>query len=151
VTLSGGFSEYVVLSVHFCVISVGGINCFSSDASKVYKIQNLTDEEATLVEPAACAIHGLDKLAAPVGIEVLIIGAGPTGLILAQLLKLNGAFRVVIAANKGIKTKIAKELEAGHEYLELDRQNPQAQWETLKQENPHGFDVVVRAIICHLT
>jgi D-arabinitol dehydrogenase (NADP+) len=89
----------------------------------------------------------LDKLAAPVGIEVLIIGAGPTGLILAQLLKLNGASRVVIAANKGIKIKIAKELEAGHEYIELDRQTPQAQWEKIKQENPHGFDVVVRTNI----
>lgn len=28
---------------------------------------------------------------------------GPTGLILAQLLKLNGAAKVTLAANKGIK------------------------------------------------
>lgn len=117
------------------------MNC--SDASKVYKIHNLTDEEATLVEPAACAIHGLDKLAAPVGIEVLIIGAGPTGLIMAQLLKLNGASRVVIAANKGIKTKIASDLDAGHEVIELDRENPESQWDKIRAENPYGFDVVV--------
>jgi threonine dehydrogenase-like Zn-dependent dehydrogenase len=52
---------------------------------------------------------------------VLLLGAGPTGLILAQLLKLNGAMRVVIAANKGIKMDIAKQLEAGDEYIELDR------------------------------
>lgn len=95
------------------------------------------------MEPAACAIHGLDKLAAPVGIEVLIIGAGPTGLILAQLLKLNGASRVVIAANKGIKTKIAQDLDAGHEYIELDRENPGSQWDQIKKDNPYGFDVVV--------
>jgi D-arabinitol dehydrogenase (NADP+) len=49
-------------------------------SKKVYKIRNLTDEEATLVEPASCAIHGLDKLDPPVGIEALIFGAGPTGL-----------------------------------------------------------------------
>ena len=63
----------------------------SSDSPqhKLYKIHNLTDEEATLIEPAACAIHGLDKLNPPVGIDVLLLGAGPTGLILAQLLKLN--------------------------------------------------------------
>lgn len=50
-----------------------------SHSKKVYKIHNLTDEEATLVEPASCAIHGLDKLNPPVGVDVLIFGAGPTG------------------------------------------------------------------------
>lgn len=110
----------------------------------MYRIYNLTDEEATLVEPAACAIHGLDKLDAPVGVNALIIGAGPTGLILAQLLRLNGAHHVTIAANKGIKTQIAQELGAGDEVVELDRLNATAQWEEIKQKNPHGFDVVVR-------
>jgi len=45
-------------------------------SEKVFKINNLTDEEATLIEPAACAIHGVDKLALPVGSEVLVMGAG---------------------------------------------------------------------------
>jgi len=111
----------------------------------LYKIHNLTDEESTLLEPAACAIHGLDKLNPPVGIEVLLLGAGPTGLILAQLLKLNGASRVVIAANKGIKMDIAKKLNAADEYIELDRKAPEAQWQKLKDDNPYGFDVVVEA------
>ncbi|KAH9852438.1 NADP+-dependent D-mannitol dehydrogenase [Lenzites betulinus] len=128
VSLHGGFAEYVVF-----------------DGKKVYKIHNLSDEEATLVEPAACAVHGMDKLDTAVGVEALIIGSGPTGLILAQLLKLNGAMRVVVAANKGIKMDIAKQLEAGDEYVELDRENPSAQWEELKQKNPYGFDVVVEA------
>ena len=116
-----------------------------SKQHKLYKIKNLTDEEATLLEPAACAVHGLDKLNPPVGVEALVLGAGPTGLILAQLLKLNGASRVVIAANKGIKMDIAQQLEAGDEYIELDRQNPEAQWKKLRQDNPYGFDVVVEA------
>ncbi|KAI0073640.1 GroES-like protein [Panus rudis PR-1116 ss-1] len=128
VTQDGGFAEYIVYH-----------------QSKCYKIHNLTDEESTLLEPAACAIHGLDKLNPPVGIDVLIFGAGPTGLILAQLLKLNGAHKVTIAANKGIKMDIAKQLEAGDEYIELDRQNPGPQWEQLKKDNPYGFDVVVEA------
>jgi len=128
VTLDGGFAEYIVYQ-----------------QKKLYKIKNLTDEEATLLEPAACAIHGLDKLNPPVGVEVLLLGAGPTGLILAQLLKLNGAARVVIAANKGIKMDIAKQLEAGDEYIELDRQNPDPQWAKLKADNPYGFDIVVEA------
>lgn len=128
VTQEGGFAEYIAYPQH-----------------KLYKIHNLTDEESTLLEPAACAIHGLDKLNPPVGVDVLLLGAGPTGLILAQLLKLNGALRVVIAANKGIKMDIAKELDAADEYIELDRQNPEPQWQKLKQDNPYGFDVVVEA------
>lgn len=114
-----------------------------SQSKKVYKIYNLTDEEATLVEPASCAIHGLDKLNAPPGVDVLILGAGPTGLILAQLLKLNGAARVVIAANKGIKTQVARDLNCADEYVELDRDDPSPQWAHLKKANPYGFDVVV--------
>ncbi|KAF8886540.1 NADP+-dependent D-mannitol dehydrogenase [Infundibulicybe gibba] len=128
VTQSGGFAEYVVYKQH-----------------KLYKVHNLSDEDSTLLEPAACAIHGLDKLNPPVGIEVLLLGAGPTGLILAQLLKLNGASRIVIAANKGIKMDIAKQLDAGDEYIELDRQNPEAQWKKLKDDNPYGFDAVIEA------
>lgn len=117
----------------------------SSSAHKVYIIKNLADEEATLIEPAACAVHGMDKLGTAVGIDALVIGAGPTGLVLAQLLKLNGATKVVIAANKGIKTELAQQLQAADEYVELDRQSPDAQWEQLKKDNPYGFDVVVRA------
>lgn len=118
---------------------------YYSHQKKLYKIHNLTDEESTLIEPTACAIHGLDKLNPPVGIEVLVLGAGPTGLILAQLLKLNGASRVVIAANKGVKMDIAKQLNAADEYVEMDRENPDAQWKKLKEGNPYGFDVVVEA------
>ena len=116
-----------------------------SPQHKLYKIKNISDEEATLLEPAACAIHGLDKLNPPVGTEVLLLGAGPTGLILAQLLKNNGAHRVVLAANKGIKMDLAKQLNAADEYIELDRQNPEAQWQKLKDDNPYGFDIVVEA------
>lgn len=118
---------------------------FASSHEKLYKINNLTDEQATLLEPASCAIHGLDKLGPAVGTEVLLLGAGPTGLILAQLLKLNGAARVVIAANKGIKTQIAKDLDCADEYIELDREDPAAQWAQIKKDNPYGFDVVVEA------
>lgn len=65
------------------------------------------------------------------------------GLILAQLLKLNGASKVVIAANKGIKTQIARKLDAGDVYIELDRADPSAQWRQMKEDYKRGFDVVV--------
>jgi len=128
VTLPGGFAEYIAY-----------------DYKKLYKINNLSDLEATLLEPAACALHGLDKLRPPVGCEVLMMGAGPTGLILAQLLKLNGAAKVVLAANKGTKMDLARKLDAADVYIDLDRKNPTAQWEQIRKDYPYGFDVVVEA------
>ena len=87
----------------------------------------------------------MDKLNIKVGVEALVIGAGPTGIVLAQLLKFNGATKVVIAANKGVKTELARKLGAADEYVELDRADPKPQWEKLKKDNPYGFDVVVEA------
>lgn len=125
----------------FCVYTVSEeLTDFPlSHYSKLYTFKNLTDEEATLLEPASCAIHGLDKLRPKIGVEVLLFGAGPTGLILAQLLKQNGARRVVIAAPAGMKMELAKKLNAGDEYVELVRGDKEAQakqWAELRKNNP---------------
>ncbi|KAH7104978.1 GroES-like protein [Auriculariales sp. MPI-PUGE-AT-0066] len=128
IQVNGGFSEYLTFPQR-----------------KVYRIHNLADEDATLLESAACAVHGLDQLKPDIGIEVLVLGSGPTGLILAQLLKLNGATKVAIASNKGVKMDTARKLEAGHVFYEIDRKAPEETWQKIKQENPMGFDVVVEA------
>lgn len=128
VTMNGGFAEY-------CAYPAG----------KVFKIHNLTDVDATLLEPAACAAHGLERIAPKFGSSVLMFGAGPTGLCLAQLLRQNGASHVVIAAPGGLKMDLAKKLDAADEYIELSRTDPQTQFNKLKEDNPYGFDIVVEA------
>lgn len=50
-------------------------------AARVFKFKNLSDVDATLLEPASCAAHGLDKIAPKMGSSVLLFGAGPTGLV----------------------------------------------------------------------
>ena len=62
---------------------------------------------------------------------------------MAQLLKLNGASRVVVVARKGVKMDVAKKLEVADEYIELDSVNPADELVRLKDRNPFGFDVVV--------
>ncbi|EAS33921.3 chlorophyll synthesis pathway protein BchC [Coccidioides immitis RS] len=128
VTMNGGFAEY-------CAYPAG----------RVFKIQNLSDVDATLLEPASCAAHGLDKISPKMGSTVLMFGAGPTGLVLAQMLRLNGGCKVVIAAPEGLKMNLAKSLDAADEYIPLSRQDPSAQFEALKAANPYGFDIVVEA------
>ena len=66
-----------------------------------------------------------------------MIGAGPTGVVLAQLLKLNGGCHVTLAANAGIKMELAQKLEAADEYIFLDRKHPEKQWEQIKTDNPY--------------
>jgi D-arabinitol dehydrogenase (NADP+) len=39
--------------------------------------------------------------------------------------------------------RIARQLEAGDEFIELDRDNPTSQLTQLKEDAKHGFDVVV--------
>lgn len=79
------------------------------------------------------------------GSRVLMFGAGPTGLVLAQMLKHNGGCHVVIAAPEGLKMDLAKKVDAGDEYVALSRKDPAAQFEKIKSENPYGFDIVVEA------
>ena len=142
VTMDGGFAEY-------CAYPAG----------KVFKIQNLSDVDATLLEPASCAAHGLDKISPKLGSSVLMFGAGPTGLVLSQMLRHNGGCNVVVAAPEGLKMDLAKKLGAGdvspfdgawlkksrcwwwqQSYVALSRENPEAQFEQIKKDHPYGFD-----------
>ncbi|EQK97333.1 L-threonine 3-dehydrogenase [Ophiocordyceps sinensis CO18] len=40
---------------------------------------------------------------------------------------------------------LAKNLDAADTYIELSRENPDAQFAQLKKDNPYGFDIVVEA------
>ncbi|KAJ7578195.1 NADP+-dependent D-mannitol dehydrogenase [Mycena floridula] len=125
-SLSGGFSEYIAVPI-----------------TQVHKIFNLTDEEAALVEPLSCAVHGVDLLNLPSGSDALVLGAGPSGLMFAQILKYNGAAKVVLASNKGVKMDTAKKLNMADEYIELDRNDSEGQWAQIRAKYPQGFDAVV--------
>lgn len=127
-TVDGGFAEYCAYP-----------------AEKLFHFEKLSWEEATLFESASCAIHGMDRIRPSVGSSILLIGAGPTGLCLAQLLRANGGAHLVLASNQGPKMDLARKLDCADEYLDLDRQDPSKQWVDLKKRYPYGFDVVVEA------
>lgn len=128
--VDGGFAEYATYPAH-----------------RVFKFKNLSDIDATLTEAAACAAHGLDRIAPQMGSKVLLFGAGPTGLMLAQLLRQNGGCHIVLAAPGGLKMELAKSLDAADEYMELPReaQAAAARMDNLRIDHPYGFDIVVEA------
>jgi L-iditol 2-dehydrogenase len=106
---------------------------------------DLSAAKAALVEPLACAVKGVEDVAIQEGEKVLVIGAGPLGLMLARLSVLVGAEvttvddqsdRLAVAAELGVTNTVAERLS-----LEL--------LERLRDEyTPHklGFDCVIEAV-----
>lgn len=45
--------------------------------------------------------------------------------------------------------ELAKKLDCGDEYIDLERDDPELQWADLKKRYPYGFDVVVEASGSH--
>lgn len=127
VTRNGGFAEYLKVK-----------------ADRVFAIHNLEAREAVMVEPTACALHGTEVLDAKPGSDVLLFGAGPTGQVLAQLVKLNGAARLVVAAPPGRKLDLISRL-AADDVVAMDRQNPEVHRKRLQELSPNGFDYVIEA------
>ena len=124
---AGGFAEYVAVS-----------------ADHAYKIHNLSYREAVMTEPTACAIHGMDVIDLDAGSQVLLFGAGPTGILLAQLLKQNGAAHLVVAAPPGAKLELVKELAADR-IIAIDRHDYGKHREMILEAYPGGFDAVIDA------
>jgi D-arabinitol dehydrogenase (NADP+) len=127
VTGPGGYAEYVVVN-----------------HDKVFLIGNLSYDEAVMIEPTACAVHGLDIIDVKPGDDILMFGTGPTGLILAQLLKHAGAGNVVVVASDIRKLEVAKELGVDHT-VQMDRSNYSKHEKELLELFPKGFDIVVDA------
>jgi D-arabinitol dehydrogenase (NADP+) len=67
----------------------------------------------------------------------LIFGAGPTGLVLAPMLRQNGCCNAMVVAPGGLRMEMVRKLDAGDKYIELFRGSSQAQLNALKAENPY--------------
>ncbi len=103
----GGLAEFVrvpALNVQLDVLPLPG---------------ELSFEAATLIEPLACCVRGINRAAIQPGDSVLILGAGSNGLILAQLAQQRGATRVMIV--DPIAYRLQRALDAGIDFA-LDPQ-----------------------------
>lgn len=94
----GGFSQY---------FRVPAPN-LTRDTLKI--ADNLSFEEATLIEPIACCIRALRKCNIQIGDTVAIIGAGPSGIVHAMLSRYFGAGQVIVSDLIDYRLKAAKGL-----------------------------------------
>ena len=128
VTGPGGFAEYVVVN-----------------HDKVFRIsESLSFDDASFAEPTACAIHGMDMIDVRMGDNVLMFGAGPTGLILAQLLRHGGAGNIVVAAPTKFKLDLIEKLNIGIP-VQIDLENSENHIKKIKNIMPVGFDIIIDA------
>jgi D-arabinitol dehydrogenase (NADP+) len=111
-----------------------------------FSVDGLPKDTAVFAEPAACAMHGLETLELRPGASALVFGAGPTGLLLAQLIASGGASSVTVAAPKRFKLDTAAKLRVDRT-IQIDRDDPEGTIAKVRQASPtgDGYDVVVEA------
>lgn len=116
VTLPGGMAQYAVVPEK-AVFSIGG----------------LPFVHGAFVEPLSCVLYGVERAGIRLGDRVLILGAGPIGMLLSQSIQLRGACEIT-------------QVDKNSSRLELAVHNGAARVETsvdaLEEE---AFDVVIDA------
>lgn len=83
---------------------------FAVDASKVTPIpQEMSFEEGAMIEPLAVAVHAVKQMGNVQGMNIVVIGAGPIGNLVAQTAKGMGAAKVMITDVSDLRLEKAKE------------------------------------------
>lgn len=117
----------------------------TADHRQVFSVAGIEPESAVFVEPTACAMHGVETLDPRPGSSALVIGAGPTGLLLAQLLASSGAATVTVADVVEAKLRTAAAL--GVDRTVLATRDAGDDIDRLRDASPDGdgYDIVVEA------
>lgn len=83
-----------------------------------YKLpENVSLQEGALIEPLAVAVHIVKQAQVTPGASVVVMGAGPVGLLCAAVAKSFGAIKVVSVDIVQSKLDFAKDLASTHTYL----------------------------------
>lgn len=112
----------------------------------VFSVEGLPVDTAVFTEPAACAMHGVETLQIRPGSTALVIGAGPTGTLLAQLIATGGASWVTVAGPTSFKLDTISGLGIDNTVL-IDRDDASGNVAALRAASPtgDGYDIVVEA------
>jgi L-iditol 2-dehydrogenase len=104
---------------------------------------SLSFRDAALTEPLACVVHGIEESNIKLGDTVVVIGAGPIGLMLIMLAKKSGASTVIASDLAELRRETA--LMAGADIvIDPSKEDPV---ERVKEETAgRGADVVIEAV-----
>lgn len=128
INMDGGFSEYV--RIPETAIRQGNVTVLYDEISFA---------EAALVEPLSCVYNGQKRLHMTPGKDVLIIGAGPIGIMHIMVAKLFGAAKIFMNDLSRERMEQAKELFPDLILVEGDLQ------EEIRKHTGKGVDVCIIA------
>jgi L-iditol 2-dehydrogenase len=94
--IDGAFAEYV--RVPRRAVEIGCVHRLPDE---------LDHAQAALVEPLACVLNGQNIVRVGTGDSVVILGAGPIGLLHVKLARLKGAARVIVSEPNGARRDAA--------------------------------------------
>lgn len=108
VSCNGGFAEYVKVNY-----------------TNVYRVSDTVDwEEAAMCEPLACSCNGVRNLDVKLGDTVLVIGAGSIGLMMAQLIRMEGAGKVIVSGTSDFALETARNVGADYTFNTRETSSP---------------------------
>ena len=129
---NGGFEEYVRIP-DICI-----------ESGNVVKLpEDVSYAAGALIEPLACCIRCLKNTGTTFNDTVLVIGAGPIGLMHLQLSKIAGAKKVFVSEPDAGKRELAAKLGAARV---IDSMNEDLEQIIMEETNGEGVDRVVMAI-----
>ena len=129
VTRDGGFAEYLLVPAR--AVSQGNVSQLQAGTSL---------PEAALAEPLSCVINAFERSHGNVGETVLVIGAGPIGLMHAILHKAAGAGKVMINDINAERLQVAERIDP--EFVTI---NGDPEPFVAEETNGAGADVVITA------
>ena len=126
---AGGFAEYVLLN--HIVVNYG----------PVQKIpDHMSYNEAALAEPLGCVLNALELTPVKLNDTVVLIGAGPIGMMLCEVAKAMGASKVILINRSLPRLFIAKEIGVADVYICSD--DTDITGRVLEETDGLGADVI---------
>jgi L-iditol 2-dehydrogenase len=135
VTIDGGFAEYMLIPEQ----AVRQGNIIPVDDS-------VDPAVAALLEPFACVLRGQNAINIRPGDIVLIIGAGPIGLMHTKLAKARGAGLIIVS--EPMPTRADQAVKNGAEYT-VNPLEEDLQVRIMEITENHGADVIITAAPIH--
>ena len=102
----GGFAEYVLLNQ--TVVNYGPVHILPA---------NVSFNEGALAEPLACVLNALELSPVKLGDTVVLIGAGPIGMMICEVAKIMGAAKVILINRSNPRLELAKKLGIADVYV----------------------------------
>jgi len=128
----GGFAEYILL------------NETTVNYGPIHKLpDNVSYNEGAMAEPLACILNALELTPVKLNDVVVVLGAGPIGMMLCRVAKICGAKKTILINRSKPRLDMAKKLNIADVYIQSSTTDEVK--EVLAETDGLGADVIFTA------